>query len=445
MNSNNTTTINKGNSFPLQKKTINLYIVDENAIIEAQEKRYHCDWDGCQKSYKKQSTLEIHIRKHVAEKIEKKKAKEEEIEENEKRKQKAGGKIEVEKYEKEVERYEEGVEECEEVEEEYEEEEYKEVEEEYEEEEYKEEEEEEERYHCNWDGCKKSYKKKSTLELHTRRHTDENQESIKEKELEIKIKLEKEKREGGEDRHYCKWDGCGKSYKNKSTLMIHSRKHADGSGGRERERGKKGKEKEKVEKRGKKYICQWNGCQKFYKNIQALKLHIHKHASEKKYRCWWKGCKEQFDKKKNWNAHHQSHTGDSLFLCEPSNLVSLANYRLKESFSCSYCPRLFNTESDLLEHKQKCLDGIASSLNNRHGVEPNNSSSSIVHDDHHHQTDHESKNNPFHQNNDNSPLVLDVVTYALLLPHYPSLLNCDYKIQNVIKTKGLFNYGVYTF
>ncbi|CAO3616104.1 unnamed protein product [Cunninghamella echinulata] len=216
-----------------------------------------------------------------------------------------------------------------------------------------------------------------------------------------------------------------KFYKNKSTLIIHSRKHAGDRGGRKQG---KGKENEKVEKRREKYICQWNGCQKFYKNIQALKLHIRKHASEKRYQCRWKGCKERFDRKKNWNAHYQSHTGDRPLLCEPSNLVSLINHRFKEPTSCNYCSKLFDTEPDLLKHEQQCQNIIGtSSLNNQHDIESSNNGTHI--DDQPLQTDSESKNNSFHQDNDYSPPVLDVVTYALLLPHYPSLLNCDYKIQ----------------
>ncbi|XP_055945177.1 zinc finger and BTB domain-containing protein 26-like isoform X2 [Argiope bruennichi] len=109
------------------------------------------------------------------------------------------------------------------------------------------------KFHCDFDGCERTYSTAGNLKTHQKRHK-------------------------GEYTFICTEEGCGKTFLSSYSLRIHVRVHT----------------KEKP------YGCDVNGCEK---------------AFSTRYSCLEDGCDKAFTVSHHLKKHKQTHTGEKPFVC----------------------------------------------------------------------------------------------------------------------------------
>ncbi|PKY40585.1 hypothetical protein RhiirA4_338441 [Rhizophagus irregularis] len=65
-----------------------------------------------------------------------------------------------------------------------------------------------------------------------------------------------------------------------------------------------------------KFLCNYPGCTKHFKDNHHLKVHQRKHTGEKPFTCDFQGCKRRFSQKNNLKTHQRIHKGERPYECE---------------------------------------------------------------------------------------------------------------------------------
>ncbi|CAG2179026.1 unnamed protein product, partial [Oppiella nova] len=115
-------------------------------------------------------------------------------------------------------------------------------------------------FKCQWPGCDRQYDKQQRLDGHVTMHT-------------------------GEKPFACEWPGCGKSFRHYSTLKSHAYTHDKNI--------------------PRKHVCYYPACDRSYDNPAKLNEHIysvHK-KDEKPFKCTEDGCNSTFISAKNMRLH----------------------------------------------------------------------------------------------------------------------------------------------
>ncbi|KAJ8910416.1 hypothetical protein NQ315_013891 [Exocentrus adspersus] len=84
-------------------------------------------------------------------------------------------------------------------------------------------------------------------------------------------------------------------------------------------------------KKGKSYVCLYEGCGKMYNMAHQLDVHMRNHLCFKPYACTEEGCDKTFSTNYSLKAHIRTHTGE-------------------KPYSCSICQKAFKTSGDLQKH-----------------------------------------------------------------------------------------------
>ena len=120
---------------------------------------------------------------------------------------------------------------------------------------------------------------------------------------------------------------CGKGFRNKSRLMIHSRIHS----------GKK--------------ITSCDTCGKLFSRKSSLKAHMRLHTGEKPFSC--DVCKKSFEDNSEF-INHKCEIPYTILCnsCKRSfaSLNHLSNHKC-DKFYCDVCDKTFNSDNDLVNHR----------------------------------------------------------------------------------------------
>ncbi|KAF2750431.1 hypothetical protein M011DRAFT_242729 [Sporormia fimetaria CBS 119925] len=104
---------------------------------------------------------------------------------------------------------------------------------------------------------------------------------------------------GPKKKYVCTVPGCDVSCKQKTHLVIHSRKHTG----------------------VKPYPCKHPGCGKWFSQLGNVKTHERSHTGEKPYRCSM--CDKAFAQRGNLRQHIDTHKGKKPFVCKLGNCRNL--------------------------------------------------------------------------------------------------------------------------
>ncbi|CAL1273948.1 unnamed protein product [Larinioides sclopetarius] len=184
------------------------------------------------------------------------------------------------------------------------------------------------KFHCDFDGCERTYSTAGNLKTHQKRHK-------------------------GEYTFICTEEGCGKTFLSSYSLKIHVRVHT-----REKPYGcdVNGCEKAfstryrlRAHKRihnGNTFNCNQPRCNKHFTTQSDLRKHQRIHTGERPYRCTEDGCDKAFTVSHHLKKHIQTHTGEKPFACPESSCG--------KSFSNQY-----NLKSHMLKHAKETQEGTA--------------------------------------------------------------------------------------
>jgi len=136
--------------------------------------------------------------------------------------------------------------------------------------------------------------------------------------------------------HYCDYEECNKLFKDKRSWEEHMRFH----------------------KGEKPFICDLSSCQKQFSRLSSLLKHKRIHEGNKPYRC--KICNHTFTQSSNLRRHERIHSGEKPYSCEFCQKTFLTNSNLKQhkiihmdmrnKYKCEQCDRAYFYKSSLKKH-----------------------------------------------------------------------------------------------
>lgn len=136
--------------------------------------------------------------------------------------------------------------------------------------------------------------------------------------------------------HLCEFEECNKLFKDKRSWEEHMRFH----------------------KGEKPFVCDLPSCQKQFSRLSSLLKHKRIHEGSKPYRC--KICNHTFTQSSNLRRHERIHSGEKPYSCEFCQKNFLTNSNLKQhkiihmdmrnKFKCEECDRAYFYKSSLKKH-----------------------------------------------------------------------------------------------
>eukprot|EP01083_Nonionella_stella_P082761 228519_1 len=204
------------------------------------------------------------------------------------------------------------------------------------------------KYKCNYDGCHKTFKRKSNLTNHTYLHTGEwpfkcnhpgcgqgvgNNGALKRHML----------IHSNERPFKCSYVDCDKAFKSKSNLTKHTWMHTGEYP----------------------FKCNHPGCGKGVRDIWDLKMHMLTHSNERAFKCSY--CDKAFKTKQHLKQHTRLHTGEKPFVCNNDNCNAAFTHYIQlqghirrvhtdsgseKPFVCSHrgCKKAFSQKGHLNRH-----------------------------------------------------------------------------------------------
>lgn len=124
------------------------------------------------------------------------------------------------------------------------------------------------------------------------------------------------------------------------------------------------KEEKKGPKVKKRYECEFEGCNKSFFQKTHLEIHTRAHSGDKPYPCTEPGCGQRFSQMGNLKTHQRRHTGERPFACEHcgKRFAQRGNVRAHKivhqgakPFTCQLdaCGKKFTQLGNLKSHQNK--------------------------------------------------------------------------------------------